>query len=177
MKVCSPFSQSAKVHLTSVAILVEPFVPCPTCAMPIRWDTPRQPEKYTIVCQGAQSLDKIMKKDWPRLRYLTIFISGEFTLEEANAFAIEAFDNSAVPSTRDFFGGLTISVASMAFSADSVPLALSHLIDNYSTVDNVDEYTFHLMKHIADTFFRMADEDAKRLKEKEEKPHGRKRRR
>ena len=145
--------------------------------MPVRWETSGEPSKYAIVCQGAQSLDKIMKKEWPRLRYLTIFISGEFTLEEANDFAVEAFDNSVVPSVHDFFGGLTVNVTSMALSAESVPQAMFHLINNYSTVDYVDEYTFHLMKHVADTFVKIADEEAKLAMKKEENPHGRRRKR
>ena len=145
--------------------------------MPIRWEAPELPQKYSLVCQGAESLDSIMKKDFPRLRYLTIFISGEFTLEEANAFAIESFDNSVVPRTSEFFEGLNVDVSTMAFSAHFVPLTLSHLIDNYSTVDYVDEYTFHLMKHVVDSFFKIADEDAQRMMAEEEESKRTRRRR
>ena len=97
------------------------------------------------------------------MRYLTIFISGEFSLEEANAFAIEAFDNTVVPKMRDFFEN-SIEVSSVAFSSTGVPPRLGYLIDNYSTVDFVDEYTFHLMKHIVDSFFQVTDEEKKDLR-------------
>ena len=58
----------------------------------------------------------------------------------------------------------SIEVSSLAFSAHGVPPRLSHLVDNYTTVDYVDEYTFHLMKHIVDTFFhQVTDEEEKDL--------------
>ena len=97
------------------------------------------------------------------MRYLTMFISGEFSLEEANDFAIEAFDNTVVPKMRDFFEN-SIEVSSVAFSVSGVPPRLGYLIDNYSTVDFVDEYTFHLMKHIVDSFFQVTDEEKKDLR-------------
>ena len=65
----------------------------------------------------------------------------------------------------------------MAFSAHFVPLRLSHLIDNYSTIDYVDEYTFHLMKHIIVTYFKPSEEEAQHMMEEEESRRTRRRRR
>ena len=84
-------------------------------------------------------------------------------MEEADAFAIEAFDNTVVPKMRDFFEN-SIEVSSVAFSVAGVPPNLRYLIDNYSTVDFVDEYTFHLMKHVVDSFFEITDEERKNIR-------------
>ena len=84
-------------------------------------------------------------------------------MEEANAFAIEAFDHTVIPEMRKFFEH-PVDLSSFAFSASSVPLRLSHLVDTYSTVDFVDEYTFHLMQHVVDSYFQPADAEEKNLR-------------
>ena len=98
-------------------------------------------------------------------------------MEEANAFALESFDNSEVPEMNEFFEK-NVDVSTMAFSAHFVPARLSHLIDTYSTIDYVDEYTFHLMKHIVNNYFKVTDEEAQHImKEEEESRRARRRRR
>ncbi len=98
-------------------------------------------------------------------------------MEEANAFAIESFDTDMVPEMSEFFEK-NVDVSTMAFSAHFVPARLSHLIDTYSTIDYVDEYTFHLMKHIVNDYFKPSDEEAQNImKIEEESRRARQRRR
>ena len=80
-------------------------------------------------------------------------------MEEANAFALESFDTEVVPEMHGFFEN-EVDIATFAFSTHFVPARLSHLIDTYSTLDYVDEYTFYLMKHVVDDYFRPAHEEA-----------------
>ncbi len=83
-------------------------------------------------------------------------------MEEANAFALESFDTDMVPEMRGFFEK-QVDIATFAFSAHFVPARLSHLIDTYSTLDYVDEYTFHLMKHIVNDYFSPSYEEAQNI--------------
>ena len=131
--------------------------------MPIRWETPWLPQKFALVCQKAESIGIRSIWELEALRYLTIFISGEFSLEEADAFAMEAFDHTVVPEMSKFFEN-QVDLSSFAFSVSSVPLRLRHLVDTYSTVDFVDEYTFHLMQHVVDRYFEPGDAEEKALR-------------
>ncbi len=83
-------------------------------------------------------------------------------MEEVNAFALESFDTDVVPEMSEFFIK-DVDVSTFAFSAHFVPARLSHLIDTYSTIDYVDEYTFHLMKHTVNDYFRPSDEEAQNI--------------
>ena len=89
-------------------------------------------------------------------------------MEEANAFALESFDTEVVPEMDGFFEN-EVDIATFAFSAHFVPARLSHLIDTYSTLDYVDEYTFYLMKHVVNDYFRPSYDEAQNIMETEKK--------
>ena len=92
-----------------------------------------------------------------------IFISGDFTLEEANAFTVESFDNAVVPEASEFFE-TNVHVSTFAFSAPAVPLRLCYIIDTCSTVDYVDEYTFNLLKYIVENHVCPPEEEDRRAR-------------
>ena len=127
--------------------------------MPIKWgwklwDGQDPSFQYTVVCQSATSFCQ----EHAKVRYIIIFIIGNFTLDEANKFAIEAFDNVVIPD-KDLFFEDPPGVSSTAFSAVKVPQGLEYIVNNFSTVDFIDEYTFHLLYHIADNFFQLTSRD------------------
>jgi predicted O-linked N-acetylglucosamine transferase (SPINDLY family) len=119
-------------------------------------------EKFAIVCQKAYSLRRVDENDgtpWPRL--LLLFIIGNFDLDEANAFSLEAFDKPVIPQTTAYFAN-DVEVSANAFTMPVVPLRLLHIVDTYSTVDFVDKYTFFLMKLVTNHFFEsLADAESK----------------
>jgi hypothetical protein len=130
--------------------------------MPVRWDpwSVRYPRleclspRHAIICQSTPSC----YQDSARIRYVIIFITGNFTLDEANSFAIELFDNPGdfqgndVPD-KDLFFENPLDICSTAFSTITVPEPLKYIVDNFSTVDFTDEYTFHLLHHSSAFFF------------------------
>ena len=130
--------------------------------MPVRWDRPDEPQNYAIVCQSATSLKEKPDEKWPDKRYLAIFISGDFTLEEANSFSVEALDVKAVPNQDNHFasGRGKVKVATLALTASVLPQDFQYIVDTFSTPDFIDEYTFFLTKHHSDTFLRLAKEKA-----------------
>ena len=73
-------------------------------------------------------------------------MSGEFSLEEANAFAIEAFDHNPAPSAADFFQG-GVDIMTFALSADKIPLDMAYIFDTFSFIEYIDEYVFYVTKH------------------------------
>ena len=118
-------------------------------------------KKFAIICQRAYSLrvDRNEESSWPRP--LILFIVGDFNLEEANAFSLEAFDNPVIPQTTSFFVN-DVEVSANAFALPMVPTRLMHIVDTYSTVDFVDKYTFFLMKLVTNNFFEaLADAESR----------------
>jgi hypothetical protein len=117
-------------------------------------------EKFAIVCQKAYSLrvDENDETPWPRL--LLLFIVGNFDLDEANAFSVDAFDKPVIPQTADYFAS-DVEISANAFALPVVPLRLLHIVDTYTTVDFVDKYTFFLMKLVTNHFFEsLADAES-----------------
>ena len=113
--------------------------------MPVRWEpwSEEYPSsRHAIICQTAPSL----LQDGAKIRYVIIFITGDFTLDEANSFAIELIDSKILPDKDMFFENPT-DVCSTGFSALKVPEPLGYIVDNFSTMDFTDEYTFHLLHH------------------------------
>ena len=124
-------------------------------------------EKFAIVCQRAYSICGDKSDEFLLHRRMILFICGRFTLDEANAFTIEALDNPVVPQT-DGFCSSDVEVSANAFSMPVVPTRLQHIVNTYSTVDFVDKYTFFLMKLETDNFFNALidaeDIDLRRIK-------------
>jgi len=85
-------------------------------------------------------------------RYVVIFIVGNFTLEEANAFAQDTFDSVTV-SNRDFYFQDSPGIHTVAFSTTSVPTDVQYVVGNFSTVDFVDAYTFYLTRYMIQYYF------------------------
>ena len=105
--------------------------------------------RHVVVCQTGQRLDDVAPMFVGKTRYMVIFIAGNFTLEEANAFAIDTFDQADV-ADRDLYFQNSPWIHTVAFSCETVPVELEHVINNFSTVDFVDSYTFHLLRHLTD---------------------------
>ena len=81
-------------------------------------------------------------------RYLILFLRGDFTLEEANAFVSAAFDDIEIPRAADYFRQDMEVVQSMGISVDAgLPEKLQHFVDNYSMIEYIDCYAWHLMWH------------------------------
>ena len=136
--------------------------------MPVRWE-PWSVEylssRHAIICQSTTSFCQ----DSAKIRYVIIFITGDFTLDEANSFAIESFDSRIIPD-KDMFFENPPDVCSTAFSAVKVPESLEYIVNNFSTMDFTDEYTFHLLHHFSAFYFheqtRIEDLIDKRAKER-----------
>lgn len=121
-------------------------------AMPVMWDPWSQEypsSRHAIICQTAPSLFH----DGAKIRYVVIFITGDFTLDEANSFAVALIDNRILPDKDMFFVNPT-DVCSTGFSATKVPEPLEYIVENLSTMDFIDEYTFHLLFHSCAFHFR-----------------------
>ena len=110
--------------------------------------------RHVVVCQAGQRLDDVDPMFVGKTRYLAIFIAGNFTLDEANAFAIDTFDKVAV-SNRNFYFRNSQWIHTVAFSCPTVPADIQYVVDNFSTVDFVDAYTFYLTRHMTEYHFRV----------------------
>ena len=117
--------------------------------MPIAVDSWLPATRHVVVCQAGQRLDDVDPMFVGKTRYLVIFIAGNFTLDEANAFAIDTFDQVDV-AHRDLYFQHSPGIHTVAFSCESVPVKLEYAINNFSTVDFIDSYTFHLLRHLTD---------------------------
>ena len=122
--------------------------------MPIAVDSWLPATRHVVICQAGQRLDDVDPMFVGKTRYLLIFIAGNFTLEEANAFAIDTFDKVAV-SNRNFYFRNSPWIHTVAFSCPSVPTDIQYVVDNFSTVDFVDAYTFYLTRHMTEYHFRV----------------------
>ena len=121
-------------------------------------------EKFAIVCQKAYRLLSNVENEDSFPRIMVLFICGEFTLEEVNAYALEAFDNPVIPGVDQYFSRW-VDIDANAFQMPLIPLRLRYIIDNFSTADFVDKYTFFLMKLQANEFFYdLAEAEEKELK-------------
>ena len=137
--------------------------------MPVRWgwklwDGKDSSFRYAVICQSATSFCQ----DHAKVRYVIIFILGNFTLDEANNFAIEAFDSKIIPEIDMFFEDPP-EVSSTAFSAVKVPQSLEYIVNNFSTMDFIDEYTFHLLYHSADYFFQRKSKEEEMIDKRAKK--------
>ena len=121
-------------------------------------------EKFAIVCQKAYRLLSNVENEDSFPRIMVLFICGEFTLEEVNAYALEAFDNPVIPGVDQYFSNW-VDIDANAFQMPLIPLRLRYIIDNFSTADFVDKYTFFLMKLQANEFFYdLAEAEEKELR-------------
>ena len=113
--------------------------------MPIALPDDRAEEdKYVIIAGDSAPQFAGMQ------RYIILFLKGDFTLEEANAFALAAFDDTAVIplATQHFQQGIVVE--SMGWSVGvglPLPEKIQHLVDNYSVLEYIDCYEWHLLKH------------------------------
>ena len=89
-------------------------------------------------------------------------------MDEANSFAIELFDSSDIPD-KDMFFENPPDVCSTAFSAVKVPQSLEYIVNNFSTMDFIDEYTFHLLYHSADYFFQRKSKEEEMIDKRAKK--------
>jgi len=124
--------------------------------MPLALDSWLPAIRHVVVCQAGQRLDDAdpMLMFEGNTRYLAIFIAGNFTLDEANAFAVDTFDKVAI-SNRNFYFRDPPWLHTMAFSCPTVPEDIQYVVDNFSTVDFVDAYTFWLTRHMIEYHFRV----------------------
>ena len=123
--------------------------------MPIAVDSEPLATRHVVVCQTGQGLDDIDPRLAGKTRYMMIFILGNFTLEEANAFALDTFDSVTV-CNRDFYFQDSPKIHTVPFSSTTVPADVQYVVDNFSTVDFVDAYTFYLTRHMTEYYFHQA---------------------
>ena len=112
--------------------------------MPIALPDDRAEEDKYLIVAGEAALHREGMQ-----RYIILFLRGDFTLEEANAFALAAFDDMAViPLAAQYFDQ-NIVAESMGFSVDAagLPEKVQHLVDKYSVVEYIGCYEWHLMWH------------------------------
>ena len=114
--------------------------------MPIALPDDRAEEDKYLIVAGEAALHREGMQ-----RYIILFLRGDFTLEEANAFALAAFDDMAViPLAAQYFDQ-NIVAESMGFSVDAagLPEKVQHLVDKYSVPEYIGCYEWHLMWHYA----------------------------
>ena len=123
--------------------------------MPIAVHSEPLSPRHVVVCQSGLRLDDTDPRLVGKTRYMIIFILGNFTLEEANAFALDTFDNVAVHN-RDFYFQDSPKVHTVAFGSTRVPADVQYVVDNFSTIDFVDAYTYYLTRHMTEYYFHHA---------------------
>ena len=137
--------------------------------MPVKWDNPGSQENFVVICQQAACLGSRGGSDVPGFRALVIFMSGKFSLEEANSFAIEALDNTAIPNATEYFEH-KVNIFTMAIAGARMPPRMAYVVNNFSVLEPVDEYLFHLVKHevvyFCDTLEKAEAKDIRRMKKK-----------
>ena len=137
--------------------------------MPVKWTRHWTKTDFVIICQSAASLGGSWEESRRDSRYLALFISGRFSLEEANAFAIEAFDHDPAPAAAAFFQG-GVDVMTFALSAKEMPLGMAYIFDNFSFIEYIDEYVFYVTKHeiehYCESLKEAEAEDLRRLRSK-----------
>ena len=82
-------------------------------------------------------------------RYIVLFLKGEFTKEEANKFALAAFDDmEVIPREEEYFHQGFVKVESMGISSpnySSLPELFQHLIGDYPINEYIDCYDWHML--------------------------------
>ena len=135
--------------------------------MPVAWVRSEPQESFVILCQRADSLVGKSQKKVPNVRVLVILMSGRFTLQEANDFMVECLDSNPIPDSLQFFDH-PVNVYTLGFTGPTVPLRISQILEAYSVLEPVDEYTFHVVKHEVEFYcneLRSAEQsDIRRLK-------------
>ena len=135
--------------------------------MPVAWVNPGSQERFVILCQKADSLVGRCQEKVPDVRVLVSLMSGKFTLQEANDFMVECLDSNPIPDSHQFFDE-PVNVYTLGFTGPTVPLRMAHILETYSVLEPVDEYTFHLVKHEVDFYCnelrRAEGNDIRRLK-------------
>ena len=111
--------------------------------------------RHVVVCQTGQRLDHVDPMFVGKTRYLVLWIVGNFTLEEASAFALDNFDSVTICNPELYFLN-TPWIHIIPFSSTSVPADIQYVVDNFSTVDFVDAYTFFLTLHMTEYYFQHA---------------------
>jgi hypothetical protein len=132
--------------------------------MPIALNSEPLATRHVVVCQTGQRLDDIDPIFVGKTRYMVIFIVGNFTLEEANAFAQDTFDSVTV-SNRDFYFQDSPGIHTVALSTASVPIDVQYVVGNFSTVGFVDAYTFYLTRHMIQYYTRSGGENYNRQRQ------------
>ena len=120
--------------------------------MPVRWDpwsVEYPSSRHAVICQTVPSL----LHDGAETRYVIMFVTGDFTMNEANSFGIALIDSRIIPDKDMFFVNPT-DVYTTGFSAAKIPEPLQHIGEKFSTMDFTDEYTFHLLFHSCAFYFR-----------------------
>ena len=111
--------------------------------MPIALPDDRAEEDKYLILAGEAALHRAGMQ-----RYIILFLRGDFTLEEANAFVSAAFDDIEIPRAAEYFRKDMEVVQSMGISVDAgLPKKLQHFVDNYSMLEYIDCYAWHLMWH------------------------------
>lgn len=77
---------------------------------------------------------------------------GRFTLEEANMFAVDLFDQGKVPDGRYYFAEMP-SIRTIGISTTRPPDEIQYMINHFPVPEYLDEYTFFLTCHIAEVYF------------------------
>ena len=135
--------------------------------MPVTWENRGTQERFVILCQQAASLVGKCQDKMPDVRVLVSLMSGKFTLQEANTFMVECLDTNPIPDSRHFFVE-PVDVYTLGFTGPTVPLRMTYLLETYSVLEPVDEYTFHVVMHEVKTYcddLRRAERnDIRRLK-------------
>ena len=129
--------------------------------MPVIWENPGSQESFVILCHKAASLVGRCRDKVPHVRILVILMSGKFTLQEANDFMVECLDTNPIPDSPEFFDH-PVDVYTLGFTGPVVPLRIAHMLETYSVLEPVDEYTFHVVKHEVEFFgneMRQAERD------------------
>ena len=115
-------------------------------------DDQAEEDKYVIIAgETIPNLEGMQ-------RYVILFLRGDFTLEEANAFALAAFDDTAViPLAAQYFQQGIVNVKSMGISLGvGLPEKLQHLVDNYSVLEYIGCYEWHLLWHYVREYRELA---------------------
>ena len=72
-------------------------------------------------------------------------------MQEANEFMIECFDQEPIPDADEFFNQ-PVSTYVMGFTGPFLPPRMAHVMESYSVLEPVDEYTFHVVRHELEFF-------------------------
>ena len=114
--------------------------------MPLEPQASAQDEKYLVL---AGESDLQLWWGIPR-RYIILFLKGDFTIDEADAFAVAAFHGQEeIPPIEEYFREDSVDAYSMGVSViDELPRKFAYLLSNYSVLEYTSSYDFNLFCHI-----------------------------